>query len=91
MPLQNSPGIARLTFGQQFGPYGYRILQSNYIKARASELKEIQTSAAEARAAGTCGNNPVIVLTAVQQDDRLKNALSPEDFARFQHVFNAYE
>ena len=87
MPLQISLGIARLRFEKQLGPYGYLILRSNYIKARASELQEIQTSAEEARAAGTFGNKPLIVLTGVQQDDSLKNALSPEDFASFQHIW----
>jgi len=87
MPLQISLGIARLRFGKQLGPYGYLILRSNYIKARASELQEIQTSAEEARAAGTCGNKPLIVLTGVQQDESLKNGLSPEAFASFQHTW----
>ncbi|MGC2449542.1 MAG: alpha/beta hydrolase [Candidatus Sulfotelmatobacter sp.] len=87
MPLQITLGIARLRLGKELGPYGYLILRSNYVKARASELQEIQTSAEEARAAGTCGNKPLIVLTGVQQDDALKNALGPEDFARFQRVW----
>lgn len=87
MPLQIRLGIARWRFGKQLGPYGYLILRSNYIKARASELQEIQTSAEEARAAGTFGNKPLIVLTGVQQDDSLKNTLSPEDFANFQRTW----
>ncbi len=87
MPLQISLGIARLRFRKQLGPNGYLILRSNYLKARASELEEIQTSAEQARAAGTCGDKPLIVLTGVQQDDTLKNALSPEDFARFQRTW----
>jgi len=87
MPLQISLGIARLRFRKQLGPDGYLILRSSYLKARASELEQIQTSAEEARAAGTCGNKPLIVLTGVQQDDSLKNALSPEDFASFQRTW----
>jgi pimeloyl-ACP methyl ester carboxylesterase len=87
LPLQISLGIARLRFKKQLGPYGYLILRPNYLKARASELEEIQTSAEQARAAETCGNKPLIVLTGVQQDDALRNALSSKDFARFQHTW----
>ena len=52
-----------------------------------SELKEIQTSAEQARASGTLGNKPLVVLTAIQQDEALKGALSPEDFTRFQEIW----
>jgi hypothetical protein len=87
MPIQIALGIARLRFRRELGSCGYLILRANYLKARASELAEIQTSAEEARAAGTCGNKPLIVLTGVQQDDSLKNALSPQDFASFQRTW----
>lgn len=87
MPLQISLGIARLRFRKQLGPDGYLILRSSYLKARASELEQIQTSAEQARTAGDFGNKPLIVLTGAQQDDSLKNALSPEDFASFQHTW----
>jgi pimeloyl-ACP methyl ester carboxylesterase len=87
MPLQINLGIARLRFRKLLGKDGYLILQSKYLKARASELQEIQTSAAQARAAGMIGNKPLIVLTGVKQDDALKNALSSEDFVRFQQIW----
>jgi pimeloyl-ACP methyl ester carboxylesterase len=87
MPLQISLGIARLRYGKQLGPYGYLILRPNYLKARTSELEAMQTSAEQAHAAGAFGNEPVIVLTGVRQDEALKNALSPEDFARFQDIW----
>jgi pimeloyl-ACP methyl ester carboxylesterase len=87
MPPQITLGIARLRFRKVLGPDAYLILQSKYLKARASELKEIQTSAEEARASGTLGNKPLVVLTGVQQDDALRGALSPEDFARFQETW----
>jgi len=87
MPLQINLGIARLRFRKLLGKDGYLILQSKYLKARASELKEIQTSAAQARAAGMIGNKPLIVLTGVKQDNALKNALSSEDFVRFQQIW----
>jgi hypothetical protein len=58
-------------------------VQSKYLRARASELKEIQTSAEQPRASGTLGNKPLVVLTAVQQDESLKAVLSAKDFSRF--------
>jgi len=87
MPLQIELGIARLRFRKLLGNNGYLILQAKYLRARAKELEEIQVSAAQARAAGTMGNKPLIVLTGVKQDEALRNALSPEDFARFQDVW----
>jgi pimeloyl-ACP methyl ester carboxylesterase len=87
MPLQIEFGIARLRFRKMLGPDSYLILQSKYLKARASELEQIQISASQARAAGMIGNKPLIVLTGVKQDDALKKALSTEDFIRFQQVW----
>jgi pimeloyl-ACP methyl ester carboxylesterase len=87
MPLQINLGIARVRFRKLLGEDGYLILQAKYLKARASEFQEIQSSAAQAHAAGSIGNKPLIVLTAVKQDAALKNALSPEDFVRFQQVW----
>lgn len=87
MPAQITFGIARLRFRKALGPDGYLILQSKYLKARASELKEIQTSAEQARASGTLGNKPLLVLAATQQDEVLRNALSQEDFTRFQELW----
>lgn len=87
MPPQITFGIARLRFRKALGPDGYLILQSKYLKARASELKEIQTSAEQARASGTLGNKPLLVLAATQQDEALRNALSQEDFTRFQELW----
>ncbi|HLZ14356.1 MAG TPA: alpha/beta hydrolase [Candidatus Acidoferrum sp.] len=87
MPLQIDFGIARLRFREVLGPDSYLILQAKYLKARASELEQIQVSAGQARAAGTIGNKPLIVLTGVKQDDALKKALSTEDFVRYQQVW----
>jgi hypothetical protein len=87
MPLQINLGIARLRLRKQLGPDGYLILRSNYLKARASELEAIHTSAEQARAAGTLGSKPLIVLTGVLQDDSLKSGLSPDDFAQFQRTW----
>lgn len=59
-------GIARLMLWSQdgAGKYDYLILQSKYLKARASELENIQSSAEEARSAGGIADKPLIVLTA---------------------------
>ena len=87
MPPQIALGIARLRFRKVLGPDAYLILQSKYLKARASELKGIQTSAEQARASGTLGDKPLVVLTATQQDEALRSALSLEDFTRFQQLW----
>jgi len=59
-------GIARLMLQSQggVGRYDYLILQSKYLKARASELENIQSSAEEARSAGGMADKPLIVLTS---------------------------
>lgn len=87
MPPQIALGIARLRFRKMLGPEAYLVLQAKYLKTRASELKEIQISAEEARASGTLGSKPLIVLTAVQQDQALRTALTPQDFAKFQEIW----
>ena len=87
MPLQITFGIARLRYGRLLGKDAYLILQAKYLEARASELKEIQASAAQARVSGLLGSKPLIVLTAVRQNDALKNALSPDEFVHFQEIW----
>jgi pimeloyl-ACP methyl ester carboxylesterase len=59
-------GIARLMLQAQggLGRDGYLILQAKYLKARASELGSIRTSAEQARAAGGLADKPLIVLAA---------------------------
>lgn len=64
-PLLIDFGIARLMLrarGQDKD--SYLILQAKYLKARCDELDHIQTSAEQARAAGSLGDKPLIVLTA---------------------------
>ena len=87
LPLQIDVGIARLRYRNQLGRYGYLILQSKYLKARASELQQIQASAEQARAAGAVGNEPIIVLTGTKLDDAFKNDLGAEDSLRFQQIW----
>lgn len=87
LPPQIFLGIARLRYRKQLGPDGYLILQSKYLKARASELEKMRTSSEQARASGTLGDKPLLVLTAVQQDESLRAALTPRDFDRFQELW----
>jgi len=79
-PLYIDLGIARLQLRVQ----GYQappvILQSKYLKARASEFQNIEVSAEQARAADHIGDKPLVVLTASRTIDAgLKAALSEED------------
>ena len=66
-------GIARLTLRAQMDGIldenAYLILQSKYVKTRASEAEFIEVSAEQARSAGSVGNKPLIILTAGKQDD----------------------
>lgn len=85
-PLWMGLGIARLQHRNELGPDAYLILQSKYLKARANEMENIQQSAAEARASGTLGNKPLIVLTASKTDASL-NVLPAANRERFETVW----
>jgi pimeloyl-ACP methyl ester carboxylesterase len=61
------------------------VLQSKYLKARASELEQIEVSAEQARAAGPFGDKPLLVLTAGKNTDpSLSAGLSAADFEQYQ-------
>ena len=79
-PLYINSGLARLQLclqGQEAPPV---LLQSKYLKARASEFLNIQASAEQARMAGNIEDKPLMVLTAGKViDASLKAALSAED------------
>lgn len=87
-PLAITFGITRLRLwleGIQIPP---RILQVKYLQARASELENIRTSAEQARAAGTLGSKPLIVLTAGKNNDAvLTNGLSRRDLDTYERVW----
>lgn len=59
----------------------YLILQTKYVRARASELASIEISAEQARAAGSVGDKPLIVLTAGKDTGEVPK------FAEFQKVW----
>jgi pimeloyl-ACP methyl ester carboxylesterase len=65
----------------------YLILQTKYLKARSDELDHIQVSAEQARAAGTLGDKPVIVLTAGKKPAAAPLRLSEQDVDEFQRVW----
>lgn len=64
------------------------VLQSNYLKARASELEQIQVSAEQARAAGAFGDKLLLVLTAGRNTDpSLSGGLSATNFDQYQRTW----
>jgi pimeloyl-ACP methyl ester carboxylesterase len=87
-PLYIDLGIARLQLqlqGQQVPPV---LLQSKYLKARTSELENIEASAEQARTADQIGDKPLVVLTASRViDASLKAALSEEDQAAYEQIW----
>ena len=83
-------GIGRLMLRAQGGgdDGAYLILQSKYLMARTSELREIQVSAEQARAADHISDKPLIVLTAAENTDTtLSGGLSMQDFEAFQRIW----
>jgi hypothetical protein len=52
-----------------------------YLRARASELESIQTSAKQARGSANISDKPLIVLTGGKNsDEALSSALGKQDF-----------
>jgi pimeloyl-ACP methyl ester carboxylesterase len=83
-------GIGRLMLRAQgsSGRGDYLILQTKYLRARASELEQIQVSAEQARAADHISDKPLVVLTAAENTDTtLSSGLSKNDFEEFQRIW----
>ncbi len=83
-------GIGRLMLRAQGGGDNgaYLILQTKYLKARLSELREIRVSAEQARAADHISDKLLIVLTAAENTDTtLSSGLSKQDFDAFQRIW----
>ena len=79
-------GIGRLMLKAQGADHGsYLILQTKYLRARASELEQIQTSAEQARRADRISDKPLVVLTAAENTDDM--GLSAQDFADFKRIW----
>ena len=86
-PLFIGLGIARLMLRAQggLGKNDYLILQSKYLRARASELQNIRTSAEQARAAGGMADKPLLVLAAAETVGAATiKGLTQEGVAEFQ-------
>lgn len=95
-PIFIDMGVARLMLQArklQGSPGGldestYLLLQSKYLKARASELDSIKVSAQQAREAGDASDKPLIVLTAGKNSDGiLRDGLSKRDLDEFQRIW----
>jgi len=87
-PLYIDLGLARLEFrlkGQEVPPV---LLQSKYLKARTSELVNIEVSAEQARVAGNIADKPLVVLTGGRViDSGLKAALNEEDQRAYEDIW----
>ncbi len=83
-------GIGRLMLRAQGAQdhAAYLILQSKYLRARASELEQMRVSAEQARAADHISDKPLVVLTAsFNTDTTLSGGLSKQDFEEFQRTW----
>lgn len=83
-------GIGRLMLRAQGASDqgAYLILQTKYLRARTSELKQIRVSAEQARAADHISDKPVVVLTAAENTDAtLSNGLSKQDLEEYQRTW----
>lgn len=82
-------GIGRLMLRAQGADHGaYLILQTKYLRARASELEQIRVSAEQARVADQISDKPLVVLTAAENTDAiLSSGLSKQDFDEFQSIW----
>lgn len=76
-------GWTRLRLAMQGIDGGHLLLDSRYVKARASEFESIRESGEQARAAGPLGAKPLIVLTGGQPDPSLRTKLGDADAEAF--------
>jgi pimeloyl-ACP methyl ester carboxylesterase len=87
-PINIEFGITRFLFWIQRTEVPHLLLQTKYLRARASELEAIQTSAEQARRAGDIGAKPLIVLTAGFHSDRLiTESLSLSQLEQYQNIW----
>lgn len=87
-PLYIYLGVARLQLRMHGLEASHLILQSKYLRARASELESIQKSAEQARAAGSLGALPLVVLTAgLNADAGMRQAMSAQELAAYQRTW----
>jgi pimeloyl-ACP methyl ester carboxylesterase len=79
-PLYIGLGIARAQLHLQHADAEtFLILQSNYLRARASEMASMPVSAAQSRAAGGVAEKPLVVLTAGRSLDPASQIIWADD------------
>jgi pimeloyl-ACP methyl ester carboxylesterase len=87
-PVYIDLGIARLQLRLEGSEAPPLLLQSKYLKARASEFENIEVSAEQARAADHIADKQLVVLTAGRTIDAgLKAALNQQDQAAYQEIW----
>lgn len=87
-PLYVGLGLARLQLRLEDREVPPVILQSKYLRARASEFQNIEVSAEQARTAGHIHEKPLLVLTAGRTiDANLKAMLSEEDQRAYEETW----
>jgi pimeloyl-ACP methyl ester carboxylesterase len=83
-------GVARIMLALRgvHDSFLYLILQSKYVRARASELEQIHVSAEQARAADHVGDKPLVVLSAGKiSDATLINGLSRSELDTYEQTW----
>lgn len=87
-PLYIDFGLARFQLRLQSRRVPPLLLQSKYVKARASEFENIEVSAGQARIASHIEHKPLLVLTAGKAIDAGLNAvLSEQDRRAYQETW----
>jgi pimeloyl-ACP methyl ester carboxylesterase len=87
-PLYIDLGLARVQLRLQGHQVPPLLLQSKYLKARASEFDNIEVSAGQARRAGHIDGKPLLVLTAGRAiDAALKAMLSEQDRTAYEETW----
>jgi pimeloyl-ACP methyl ester carboxylesterase len=87
-PIYVDLGLARLQLRFQGLPTPPIPLQAKYLQARASEFRNIEVSAEQARAASQIGEKPLLVLTAGRViDDGLKAVLNDQDRRAYEQTW----
>lgn len=87
-PLYIDLGLARFMLRLRGIEPSHLVLQSKYLKARASELEYIRASAEQATASGNIVDKPLVVLTAGKHGDgSLIAGLTEQDYKQYQNVW----
>lgn len=86
--IEVDSGYLRLRYALAGVTLPHLLLQSRYFRARASEVAMAQTSAGQARAAGSLGDKPLIVITGARAADAaLREAIGASDAKEFTRIW----